>query len=592
MALFGPMFKEETNFCEFLEGDIPFFFAGNVGSVRQYAFEGCSNLKKVYLGNVSSIASNAFYNCLNLTEVDISGATSYFSLSSSNIIPNNADLKIYTSSKLYNSFHGNENWALYGDKVVNKDGTSGGIDNFLYRTNIESDVIKAVKGEDIDTTCMAATSIRSNMFRNYTNTLSLRLPNVKDISDNVFFNASNLKFYGPNVTNVGYNAFYNASKAILNLSNLTKASVNMCTNANIIYSNFSNIKDVEAYAFRNTIGWGNVNLGRLNSVSDYAFANSDISGVNFGANASIGTNAFNNCNNLTNVNFSNIGSLGNYAFCNCTQLTLNTDMNLTYIGSCCLSNVQVPSIITMTGQNLAQTYLGKFSESNKIWCNITFTNNTELGEGVFENKGVGITSRGNGYISYVGVNAFNNAQLYIDANTFPGSNSANTYIDENAFAYCNVYAIGEVFTIQTNHIGPGAFSYTKANAISIQHMEKTSGVLAKYSGITSELAFVGISNLWLSFPYQLRDFAQYAFYECNVSMFEGNLALNTVYPNCNGSFSYCNVTIYLNTNHANYLLSNSVDLDKYKSNLIKNSTNYVIKAYNGLSTNLVFEARG
>ena len=572
MALFGPMFKEETNFCEFLEGDIPFFFAGNVGSVRQYAFEGCSNLKKVYLGNVSSIATNAFYNCLNLTEVDISGATSYFSLSSSNIIPNNADLKIYTSSKLYNAFHGNENWALYGDKIVNKDELSGGIDNFLYRTNIESDVIKAVKDEYIDTTCMAATSIRSNMFRNYTNTLILRLPNVKDISDNVFLNASNLNFYGPNVTNVGNNAFYNVSKAVLNLSNLTKASVSMCTNANISYSNFSNIKDVEAYAFRNTIGWGRVNLGQLNSVSDYAFANSDISGVNFGANASI----------------------GNYAFCNCTQLTLNTDMNLAYIGNYCLFNVPVPSIITMTGQNLAQTYLGKFSESNKICCNITFTNNIELGEGVFENKSVSITNRGDCYISYVGVNAFNNAQSYIYASAFPGSNSANTYIDENAFAFSNVFdTIGDGFKpIQTNHIGAGAFGYTKANAISIQHMEKTSGVLAKYSGITSKLAFVGISNLWLFFPYQLRDFAYDAFYHCNVTMFEGNLALNTVYPNCNNSFSYCSVAIYLNTNHANYLLSNSVDLDNYKSNLIKNSTNYVIKAYNGVSTNLVFEARG
>lgn len=594
MALFGPMFKEETNFCEFLEGDIPFFFAGNVGSVRQYAFEGCSNLKKVYLGNVSSIAPNAFYNCLNLTEVDISGASSYFGLSSSNIIPNNADLKIYTSSKLYNAFHGNENWALYGDKVVNKDEASGGIDNFLYRTNIESDVIKAVKGEDIDTTCIAATRIRSNLFKNYTNGLVLNLPNVTEINHNVFLNAARLNFYGPNVTCVGYNVFYNIANAKLNLCNLQTASHSMSANSNISGSNFSNIKVVEGYAFRNTRGWDGVNLGQLNSVSNYAFENSDIKSVNFASNAYIGQNAFNNCTNLVNVNFSNIGSMADYAFCNCTALTLDKDISLNYIGNGCLSNVKVDSWTSVDGINLAQTYLGKFSESNFILCNIIFTSNIKLGEGVFEYKRVDIENDGDCYISVVGDYAFRGAQANGFKYSFPGSSNSNTYIGNYAFAWCEAFKnIGEnLQVIQTNYIGSYAFAYTKASTISIYHTEKSSGVLAKYSGITSENAFMNISNLYLFFPYQLRDFAKNAFYKSNIALFEGNLALNTVYPNCNNSFYECNVAIYLNTNHANYLTSNSDALSYYISNLVKNSSNYNIIAYNGGSSNIVFKANG
>ena len=616
MAIFGPMFNGTPNLDTFLNGSIPFFFAGNVGSVRQYAFYNCNNLKKAYLGNVSSIGTNAFYNCLNLTEVDISGATSYFALPSSNAIPNNANLTIYTSAKQYANFHGNQNWALYGDKVVSKDADNGSMDNFLYKTSTNADTIKIVKGEPIDTTTYA-TFIRPNVFREYPNDIKLNANFATAIQNSVFYKATNVTLNAIRATHIGYNCFFNASKvtlnapnvtcvgtyafqnvinAQLNLCNLQTAPQNMCVNANISGSNFSKIKDAGIFSFFNTKGWSG-GLTGLNYVGGRAFEDSSIQSVGFTANAYIDNYAFQNCKSLNSVDFANIRYLGDYAFANCTSLpNPGVTLTLNYIGSKCFENLATKTgfMLYINAFNLTQSYLNAVSDNQSgfKFFNISFaTQGLSIGTNAFTCATLNFRSVSGGYIDYVGSNAFKDCYRAtgVSAINFPGpdpSDENDIYIGKNAFEHCYIFSnIGcSSGLLYTSHLGTNAFSYTKAN-INLYHTENASTLLGFYSGITTNHVFDAITNVTVFFPGQIRRFGYKTFYNCSkVTLVEGAVKSNLLFVESNNSFSNCTVNILLQSDHANYLKGNSSARSSYVNSIKTNSTNCTVTGYN-VSTN-------
>lgn len=615
MALFGPMFKGTSNLDSFLNGSIN-GFASDVSSIRKYAFYNCSGLKKVYLGNISSIGTNAFYNCLNLEEVDISGVASYFNLPASNIIPNNANLKIYTSNNLYNHFKGNQNWALYGDKVVNKDEDSGSIDNFLYKTSsTNAEVVKIVKGEPIDATTYTS-FIRPNVFRDYTNDIKLNANYATAIQNSVFYNATNVTLNAtratyignesfrntskvilnaPNVTCVGSYAFGNAINAQLNLCNLQTSSANMCVNANISGSNFSNIKDIGVCSFYNTKGW-NGGLTGLNYVGGSAFENSNIQSVGFTANAYIDHYAFQNCKSLNSVDFANIRYLGDYAFADCTALPNPGLLTLNYIGSNCFNNIVISQafVLRINAFNLNQTWINAVTHSDSPfkYYNISFaTQGLYVGVNAFTRATLNLQSVSGGYIKYVGDNAFNNCSRSgsTPAVNFPGPPPANQdsiYIDDNAFRYCHIFSnIGcSSGLLYTEHLGSNAFYFTQAN-IKLYHTENVSTVLGFYSGIKTTNVFNSVTNVTVFFPDQIRRFGYKTFYNCaNVTLVEGGLRANAFNVDTNNSFSKCTVNILLNSAHANYLKGNATARNAYINSIKNNSTNCTVTGYN-VSTN-------
>ena len=496
MALFGPMFKGESNFEAFLDGTIS-FFGCDVSTIRQYAFYNCSGLKKVYLGNVSSIGTNAFYNCLNLEEVDISGATSPFSLPSSNTIPNNANLKIYTSAKQYANFHGKENWALYGDKVVNKDEDSGSIDNFLYKTSTNAVAVQIVKGEAVDATT-TATKVRSNLFRNYANNIKLDMFSLTEVQSNAFYNASKVVLDAPNLTCVGAYAFYNIATASLNLCNLQNASSNMCRLTNVFGSNFENLQRVGDCAFEDTTGWDDVpDLTKVSEVGYASFEGSDIKYINSSVGvSSFGVSSFQG-SRLEQINISNNASVNQETFYDCLYLTTLKNNNHTGLDLSC-----IPCYLFYNCRNLS------------IY---TLTSNaTSIEDGAFCNVGADVNNFGYLVMPYVttfGCYSFSNisggtlvleaAPSNIGSHAFAYSNipglqipqSSSVVVEDSAFRSSIINCFGSSFRINISDLGAAAFRNITANRINVGlTYNNASSLLTPFTNIPDDAFYVNHIN--------------------------------------------------------------------------------------------------
>lgn len=583
MALFGPMFKGESNFEAFLEGTIS-FFGCDVGSVRSYAFENCSGLTKVYLGNVSSIAVNAFTNCLNLEEVDISGATSYFSLPASNVIPNNANLTIYTSAKQYANFHGNQNWALYGDKVVNKDEDSGSIDNFLYKTSTNAVAVQIVKGEAIDVTT-TATKVRSNLFRNYANNIKLDMSSLTEVQSNAFYNASKVVLDAPSLTCVGTYAFYNIATASLNLCNLQNASSNMCRLTNVFGSNFENLQRVGDCAFEDTTGWNYVPiLTKVSEVGYAGFAGSDIKYMN----SSVGVSSFGESSfqesRLEQINISNNASVNPQTFYDCLYLKILKNNNHTGLDLSC-----IPRYLFYNCRNLS------------IY---TLTSNaTTIEPSAFCNVGADVNNFGYLVMPCVttfGCYSFSNISggtLVLEAapskiahhafaySKIPGlqiPQSSSVVVENSAFISSIINCFGSSFRINISALGTAAFRNITANRINVGlTYNNASSLLTPFTNIPDDAFYVNNikSSLNIVLAHQLYGVGTNGLRNLNKGIIIEGDDFSTWYSLTGGDNAITDTSLFFQVSQKRYenlnSLSDSAKLDRIKR-LGKKSSNYSI----------------
>ena len=116
-----------------------------------------------------------------------------------------------------------------------------------------------------------------------------------------------------------------------------------------------NCKEIGNNAFEGCINLKEINDSNvIESIGQYAFANTSISNVKFDKVNTIGNNAFENCNSLSNITIcSTCSSIGNYAFKDCTSLSYivlpnknyNCILNDTFKGCSGLTSITIPSSV-------------------------------------------------------------------------------------------------------------------------------------------------------------------------------------------------------------------------------------------------------
>lgn len=496
MAIFGPMFQGEESLDSFLEGNIVSFCRCNQ-FIRNYAFENCTNLKKVYLGNVSSIQANAFTNCTNLEEVDLSGAK-YFSLPSSNAIPNNPNLRIYVSSKEYSNFKNGENWAIYGNKIINKDESSASIDNFLYSVNTNSHISNIVSGLFVSVTASNARSIRSNLFRDYPSNIKLDIPNATEVQSNAFYNASRVIVNAPNLTCVGAYAFYNIATAFLNLCNLHNASSNMCRLTNVLGSNFENLHRVGDCAFEDTTGWYSVpNLTKVSEVGYAGFAGSDIRYMNSSVGvSSFGVSSFQG-SRLEQINISNNAAVNQQTFYDCLYLTTLKNNNHTGLDLSCIPrylfyNCRNLSIYTLTSNATiieSSAFRNVGADVNNFGYLVMPCVTT------FESYSFSNISGGTLVLEAAPSNIGHHAFAYSNIPGLQIPESSSVVVEDSAFRSSIINCFGSSFRINISDLGTAAFRDITANRINVGlTYNNASSLLTPFTNIPDDAFYVNHIN--------------------------------------------------------------------------------------------------
>lgn len=181
------------------------------------------------------------------------------------------------------------------------------------------------------------TSIGENAFADSDLTEIIMPKNITSIGKGAFENCLQLKTVAAaNVTTIGDRAFYN------------------CQTLRNPY--FSELTSIGAYSFYSvcirqyvlTERTFSLKLEKLTYIPEGAFMNSAISSVKLGNIASIGKNAFSECNALVNVEMDSLTSMPDGAFKGCSSLSTVSIPKLTFIPSgafsTCenLTNVSIP----------------------------------------------------------------------------------------------------------------------------------------------------------------------------------------------------------------------------------------------------------
>ena len=330
----------------------------NVTNIGLYAFSGCSRLKNITLpNNITILNDYAFSGCSSLTSITI---------------PNSV-----TSIGLY-AFNG-----------------CSSLQNINIPTNI--------------------TIINDNTFNGCISLASITIPNsVISIGNNVFNKCSNLiSITIPNnVTRIGTSLFSECSKLANiimsdNITYINDYTFNSCTalrNINIP----TNVTSMGIMPFKNCINLNNIifndiNNSKLNTISDYAFTEVNIS--NFIIPPRVINMGFNPFNGKGLAILQNI------------DVTLNPNFNFdtnNYI----LYNKNNTSVIS---------YLGYYNKT-QIEIKNTVTN---INSNVFLNSKLTSINLNNAPINYIGDSVFKNCPLsnFIIPETV-------TYIGKDAFTLC------------------------------------------------------------------------------------------------------------------------------------------------------------
>jgi len=300
--------------------------SGNITSLGDYAFYGCSSLESIIIpDSVTSIGNSAFYGCSSLESITIPDSVTSIG---NNAFRNCSSLTSITipdsvTSIGYSAFSGCSNLT----SITIPDSVTS-IGNYAF---YDCSSLTSITIPD------SVTSIGNDAFRECTNLVSITIPdNVTSIGDYAFYGCSRLTSIKipDSVTSIGVYAFYNCSalkdvyysgtsvdwgkiaKGGTSNNNLTNATIH-CKNAaygkNPIWTfEGSTLTISDSGAMSNwtstTVPWKNY-TANISSV------------VISGDIASIGDYAFYGCSSLTSITIpGSVTSIGNYAFYGCSAL--------------------------------------------------------------------------------------------------------------------------------------------------------------------------------------------------------------------------------------------------------------------------------
>ena len=224
--------------------------------IGQNAFEGCSNLKRLYI-NAAVIAANAFNGCSSLWEVTLG-----------------KDVAVIGE------------FAFANTNVASFEVEEGGV---LY-TNAEKTFV--FKKNDTETTADDELVLVAPAYGGVGNTITTT---AKTIASGAF--AGNVKVFSivaQNATSIGNYAFAGCTNL---------ASVDM-----------DNLEQIGNHAFADTMINKTPKFDKVNKIGDSAFAGTKITSLKLADNVEIGTYAFAYCEKLTSVEIGNNVTIGDYAF--------------------------------------------------------------------------------------------------------------------------------------------------------------------------------------------------------------------------------------------------------------------------------------
>jgi hypothetical protein len=310
---------------------------GNVVTIGQYAFRGCTALVEVNFPKVETIGNGAFYDCTALEEVTLGFTSISGSLN-----------RIFTTLKKVNLPMA----TTIGDRTFEG-----------YTTLVEVNLPMATTiGEYAFAGCTAleevdfpmAITIGEGAFVDCTTLVEVNLPLATTIGSGEFlYNSSYGVFAGctalvtvdfPEVTSIGYSTFKDCTALVeVDLPKVTTIAQDAFAGCIVLEEvNLLKVETIGPQAFigciilgevdfpeATTIGGSafvgctalvEVNFPKAETIDSYAFRYTALGEVDFPEAITIGHSAFEDCTTLETVNLQIATTIGWYAFRNCTAL--------------------------------------------------------------------------------------------------------------------------------------------------------------------------------------------------------------------------------------------------------------------------------
>ena len=368
----------------------------NLTTIGERVFNSCVSLTNIEIpDSVTGIADEAFKNCSNLTSIKISNniinmGNAVFSGCSKLTIYCEASSKPDTWSDNWNpdnrlviwKYKGNLDleFTLKEDNTYEVSGIGNCVDSNIIIPNYFNDLL--------------VTSIKNNVFENYSNLISITFGNnIINIGNKTFLGCNNLEkvYYNGTIEDWCNIKFNDTSSNPMNYADyfcmLNEQNEYYEVTEIVIPDTITSIGDYQFYGFDNVTSISIPNS--VTSIGSHAFeyCSSLESIVIPNGVTSIQDFAFSECRGLTSIVIpDSITSIGSSVFWFCTSLTsIVIPDSVTSIGnnafySCgSLTSIEIPNSVTSIGNytfyecnNLEKVY---YNGTIEDWCNLEFISN-------------------------------------------------------------------------------------------------------------------------------------------------------------------------------------------------------------------------
>ena len=318
--------------------------SNSVTTIGDYAFQNCTGLTSIVIGNsVTSIGEGAFSGCIGLASIIISdsvtsiGKYAFYGCTGLTSITHTGTIEQWNAISIGGSWDSNTgNYTIYcTDGEIAKDGTvtyypSEGLaftsngDGTCYVSGIGACTDTDIIIPEVSPYGDKVTSIGNRAFVNCKDIVTVLIPDsVAAIGEFAFFECSNLTRINitDSITTIGERAFYACDSL-----------------AHVEFAESSKLASVGGNAFSN-----------CNSLTSIV--------IPFGA-TNIGYGMFSECTNLQSVTLPNsITSIGSYAFGGCTSLSnivlpngITSISEQIFQNCTSLTNISIPDSVTVIDQ--------------------------------------------------------------------------------------------------------------------------------------------------------------------------------------------------------------------------------------------------